>query len=139
MKSITLIPQDSKLKTVLLQRGEGTSTVGLGDLKWYYDLLNYHLLELTLTAGEANLICEVLKDYRFEDDSEQARTIWKRVGAAIQQGQLDQKWSVKRETLIYKLKGLSHLQAIGITKRVLRPSRREVVGEFWDKRETSLN
>ncbi len=120
MESTTLISQDSKLKAALLQRGDNTSAVGLRDLKRYYALLNYHLLELSLTASEAKLICEALKDYRFEDDSEQARIIWKQVDAATQQNQLNQKWSVNREALIRKLQGLTHLQAVALVDAVER-------------------
>ncbi len=87
METKALISQDSKLKATMLQRGEDASTVGLRDLKRYYTLLNYHLLELSLTAGEASLICETLKGYRFEDDSEQARAIWQRVANATKQDQ----------------------------------------------------
>ena len=92
MESKTLVSQDFKLKATLLQRGEDTRLVELRDLKRYYALLNYHLLELSLTVGEASLLCEALKNYRFEDDSEQARAIWKRVANEIQSTQLDQKW-----------------------------------------------
>lgn len=119
MKTKTLISQDSQLRATLLQRGEDASTVSLRDLKRYYALLNYHLLELTFTANEASLVCEALKDYRFEDDSEQARTIWKRVDAAIQRDHLDQKWSVN-STFIPKLRALSHLQAIALVDAVER-------------------
>lgn len=125
MESKTLISQDSKLKAVLLERGEHTSTVGLRDLKRYYALLNYYLLELSLTASEAKLICEALKAYRFEADSEQARTIWKQINDAIQQDQLDQKWSVNREAFIRKLQGLNHLQLIALVDAVERYWARE--------------
>jgi hypothetical protein len=120
MESKTLISQDSKLKAALLQRGENTSAVGLRDLKRYYALLNYHLLELSLTLGEANLICEALKDYWFEDDSEQARAIWKRVNDAIQRDHLDQKWSVNDKAFIDKLQALTHLQAVALVDAVER-------------------
>jgi hypothetical protein len=125
MKSTTLISPDSKLKAAWLQRGEDTSAVGLRDLNRYYALLHYHLLELTLATSEANLICEALKAYRFEADSEQARTIWKRVDAAIQQDQLDQKWSVNREVLSRKLQGLTHLQIVALVDAVERYWARE--------------
>jgi hypothetical protein len=130
MDSKTLISQDSKLKAALLQRGDNTSAVGLRDLKRYYALLNYHLLELSLTAGEARLICEALTDYRFEDDSEQARAIWQRVAAAIQLEQLNQKWSVNQEALIRKLQGLTHLQAVALVDAVER---------YWAREQTDPN
>lgn len=119
MGTKTLISQDSQLKATLLQRGEDASTVGLRDLKRCYALLNYHLLELTLTADEASLVCEALKDYRFEDDSEQARTIWRRVDAAIQRDHLNQKWSVN-STFIPKLRALTHLQIIALVDAIER-------------------
>jgi hypothetical protein len=120
MESKTLISQDSRLKAALLRRGVNTSTVGLRDLKRYYALLNYHLLELSLTANEANLVCETLKDYQFEDDPEQARTIWKQINDAIQQDHLDQKRSVNREAFIRKLQALTHLQAVALVDAVER-------------------
>jgi hypothetical protein len=130
MESKTLFSQDSKLKAALLQRGENTSAVGLRDLNRYYVLLNYHLLELTLTAGEANLICEALKDYQFEDDSEQAKAIWKRVDAAIQQEHLDQKWNVNREAFVRKLQGLTHLQAVALV---------DGVEQYWVREQLNLH
>ncbi len=120
MESKTLVSQDSKLKAALLKRGENTSTVGLRDLRRYYALLNHHLLELSLTVGEASLICETLKDYRFEDDSEQTRTIWKRVNDAIQRDRLEKKWSVNSEAFIHKLHGLTNLQAVALVDAVER-------------------
>jgi hypothetical protein len=120
MKSKTLISQDSQLNAALLQRGDHAETVGLRDLKRYYALLNYHLLELSLTESEANLICEALNSHRFEEDSEQARTIWRWVDDAIQQDQLAQKWIVNHETLIRKLKDLTHLQAVALADAVER-------------------
>lgn len=120
MESKVLISQDSELKSKLLQRGDNASAVGLRDLKRYYALLNYHLLEISLTAGEANLICEALKIYRFEDDPEQARTVWQQVDAAIQQNSLSQKWSVNLETFMHKLQGLNHLQVIALIDAVER-------------------
>jgi len=120
MKTKAAISQDSKLKAALLQRGDNTSTVGLRDLQRYYNLLNYHLLELSLTIGEANLICEALKDYRFEEDFEQTRAIWKRVDHAIQQDHLDQQWSVNGKALVRKLQALHELQAIALVDAVER-------------------
>lgn len=130
MESKMLISQDSKLKSKLLQRGDNASAVGLRDLKRYYALLNYHLLELRLTADEANLVCETLKAYRFEDDSEQARTIWQQVDAAIQQDSLNQKWSVNREAFIRKLQGLNHLQAVALVDAVER---------YWVREQVNRN
>ena len=125
MESTTLNPQELKFKAALLQRGEDTVAVGLRDLKRYYTLLNHHLLELFMTAGEANLICEALKAYRFDDDPEQARTVWKQVDAAIQQNQLDQKWRVHRGNLIRKLQALQDLQVIALVDAVERYWARE--------------
>jgi hypothetical protein len=119
MKSKTLISQDSQLKAALLQRGDNTSTVGFRDLKRYYALLNYHLLELSLTTSEANLICEALKDYQFEDDFEQAQAIWQRVDSAIQCDRLDQKWSVNG-TFIRKIQALTNPQAVALVDAVER-------------------
>ena len=120
MESKTLISQDAQLKAALLLRGDNTSAVGLRDLKRYYALLSYHLLELSLTASEASLICEALKNYRVEDDSEQARVIWKRVEAAIQQDQLDQKWGVDGKAFVRKLQTLNHLQFVALVDAVER-------------------
>jgi hypothetical protein len=120
MKNKTLISQDAQLNAALLQRGDHADAVGLRDLKRYYALLNYHLLELSLTATEANLICEALNNHHFEDDSEQSRTIWRRVDDAIRQDQLTQKWIVNHETLIRKLQDLSHLQAVALADAVER-------------------
>jgi hypothetical protein len=120
MESKTLISQDSELKTVLQQRGEDISAIGLRDLKRYYALLNHHLLEITLTSGEASLICKVLKDYRFEDNLAQSRTIWQQIDNVIQQDQLNQKWSVNREAFIRKLQDLTHLQIVALVDAVER-------------------
>jgi hypothetical protein len=120
MKSKTLISQDVELKTALHQRGENISAIGLRDLRRYYALLNYHLLELSLTASEANLICEALKYYLFEDDPEQTRTIWRQVDTAIRQDQLDQKWSVNREALMRKFQSLTDLQVVALVDAVER-------------------
>jgi hypothetical protein len=128
MERKTLIFQDSKLKTALLKRGDNTSTVGLRDLKRYYALLNYHLLEISLTTDEAKLICEALKDYQFEDDPEQTRTIWKQVDTVIRQNQSDPKWSVNREALIRKLQGLTDLQVVALVDAVER---------YWVREESN--
>ena len=120
MESKTLTSQNPKLKAALLLRGADTSAVGWRDLNRYYALLNYHLLELSLTAGEASLICEVFQDYQFEVDPEQARTLWKQADNAIQRDRLDQKWSVNREALTFKLQGLSHLQGVALVDAVER-------------------
>lgn len=120
MEDTTLISQDSQLKTALLQRGGNPSTIGLRDLKRYYALLNYHLLEISLTASEASFLCEVLKDYRFENDPEQARTIWRQVEQGIQQDHLDQKWSVNGAGFIHKLQALTHLQMVALVDAIER-------------------
>jgi hypothetical protein len=127
MKSKILISQDPELEALLVQRGEDISTVGLRDLKRYYALLNYHLLELRLTSNEANLICEALKDYRFEDDLDRAISIWKRIDTAIQQEQLDRKWSIN-STFISKIKTINHLQAVALIDAVER---------YWVKERSS--
>jgi hypothetical protein len=128
MTSKTLISQEGKLKAALRQRGSHASAVGLRDLKRYYTLLNYHLLELAFSADEASLICEVLADYQFEADAEQARTIWQRVDDAIQLEQLNPKWRVNGECLIRKLQGLNHLQAIALVDAVER---------YWVREESN--
>ena len=119
MESETLVSQNFKLKATLLQRGDDTRLVGLRDLQRYYTLLNYHLLELSLTVSEASLICEALKDYRFENDSEQARAIWKRVANMIQPDQLDPKWRVNGAS-IHKIQSLTHLQSVALIDAVER-------------------
>lgn len=103
MESTTQIFQDSELKAALLKRGETTSVVGMRDRKRYYALLNHHLLEIALTTGEASFLCEALKNYRFKDDPEQAREIWKHVAQGIQQESLDHKWSINDESFVHKL------------------------------------
>jgi hypothetical protein len=120
MESKTLISQDSELKAALLQRGENTSTVGLRDLKRYYALLNYHLLETSWTEGEAHLICEALKGYQLEDDPDQSRAIWKQVHTAVHRDDLDQKWHVNRETFHPKIQALNHLEAVALVDAVER-------------------
>jgi hypothetical protein len=120
MTNKTLISQDAQLKAALLKRGDNTGAVGLRDLQRYYALLNYHLLEFALTAGEANLICEVLQDYCFETDPEQARMIWRRINDAMESNQLHQKWRVNGEALISKLQRLTHLQAMALVDAVER-------------------
>ncbi|WP_146138457.1 hypothetical protein [Chamaesiphon polymorphus] len=119
MKNKIPLSQDSRLEALLLQRGEDIGTVGLRDLNRYYALLNHHLLELCLTSNEANLICEALKNYRFEEDPDRAIAIWKQIDTAIQQDRLDLKWSVN-STLIGKLKVINHLQAVAIVDAVER-------------------
>ena len=120
MKSKTLISQDVQIQSALLQRGEDANTIELRDLKRYYALLNYHLIELYLNQGECQLICEALKDYRIEDDPEQARTIWKQIHAAIVRDNLDRKWNVDRETFHSKIQGLNHSQAFALVDAVER-------------------
>jgi hypothetical protein len=120
MENKILVPQDSKLEAALFERGEDAIAVELRDLKRYYALLNYHLLELSLSASEVHLICEALKDYRVEDDSEQARVIWKQVAAAMQRDQLDQKWNVDSSAFIHKLQTLNHLQFMALVDAVER-------------------
>jgi hypothetical protein len=119
MKNKILISQDSELEALLFQRGEDISTIGLRDLNRYYALLNHHLLELCLTTNEANLICEALKDYRFEEDPDRAISIWNQIDTAIQQDRLDLKWSVN-STLIGKIKAINHLQAVALVDAVER-------------------
>jgi hypothetical protein len=120
MNSKALISQDSELKTALLQRGENFSEVGLRDLKRYYALLNHDLLELALTPDEARLLCAVLKDYRFEDDPEQARMIWQQVDKKLQSQHFDPQWSVNHENLIRKLQGLTNLGSVALVDAVER-------------------
>jgi hypothetical protein len=120
MENLTLTSQDSELKAALLQRGQDASAVGLRDLKRYYALLNHHLLETSWTENEAQLICEALRDYQFEDDLEQARMIWKQVHTAVRQDHLDQKWNVNRETFHTKIQALNHLEAVALVDAVER-------------------
>ena len=120
MKSKTLISQDTYLQTALLQRGEDANTIELRDLKRYYALLNYHLIEIYLTQGECQLVCEALKDYRIEDDPDRARTIWKQVHTAVVRDKLDRKWNVNRETFRSKIQDLHHLQAVALVDAVER-------------------
>jgi hypothetical protein len=128
MNTKSLISQDSELKTALLQRGENVSEVGLRDLKRYYALLNHDLLELALTPDEARLICEVLKDYRFEDDPAQARMIWQQIDKKLQSQPLDPQGIVngaKHENLIRKLQALTHLGSVALVDAVERYWARE--------------
>ena len=120
MKSKTLISQDDQIQAELLQRGEDTNAIELRDLKRYYALLNYHLIEIYLTQGECQLVCEALKDYRIEDDPDRARTIWKQVHAAVLRDNLDRKWNVNRETFHSKIQGLNQLQAVALVDAVER-------------------
>jgi hypothetical protein len=130
MKNKILVPQDSKLEAALLERGEDAIAIALRDLKRYHVLLNYHLLELTLSPNEVHLVCEALKDYRVEDDSEQARVIWKQVAAAMQRDQLDQKWKIDGNAFIRKLQALNHLQFIALVDAVER---------FWIREKSNLH
>jgi hypothetical protein len=120
MERNTLISQDSELKATLQQRGKNLSAVGLRDLQRYYTLLNHELLEITLTPDEASLICRVLKDYRFEDDPERARTIAQQLAHELQEQHLAQQSSINGENLIRKLQGLSNLGAIALVDAVER-------------------
>jgi hypothetical protein len=122
--------QDLEIKAALTERGEDSSGIELRDLKRYYSLLNYHLLELTLCPSEVHLVCDALKDYRVEDDSEQARVIWKQVAAAIQRDQLDQKWKIDGSALIHKLQALNHLQFMALVDAVER---------FWIREKSNLH
>jgi hypothetical protein len=119
MKLKITIPPDYEIEKLLLQRGDNPSIVGLRDLRRYYSLLNYHLLELNLTTDEANLICEALKDYRLEEDSERGRVIWKQINNTIQQEQLDRKWKVN-SAFIGKIKALTHFQSFALVDAVER-------------------
>jgi hypothetical protein len=119
MKNKILIPQNSEIEALLFQRGEDINTVGLRDLKRYYSLLNYYLLELCLTTNEANLICEALKDYRFEEDPDRASGVWKQIDTAIQRDHLDHRWSVN-STFVSKIKVMHHLQAVALIDSVER-------------------
>jgi hypothetical protein len=119
MKLKITIPPDYEIEKLLLQRGDNPSIVGLRDLRRYYILLNYHLLELNLTTDEANLICEALKDYRLEEDSERGRVIWKQINNAIQKEQLDRQWKVN-SAFIGKIKALTHFQSFALVDAVER-------------------
>jgi hypothetical protein len=127
MKNKTPIPQDLELQAALLERGDNPKIIESRDLKRYYALLNYHLLEITLSSSEVNLICEALKDYKIEHDSERARVIWKQIDEAIQRNQLDQKWGVDSKILIRQLQTLNHLQFIALVDSVERYWVREKV------------
>jgi hypothetical protein len=120
MKSKTLIPQDLELHAALLERGEDIKAIESRDLKRYYALLNYHLLELTLSSSEVNLICEALKDYQIEHDSERARVIWKQIDETMKRNQLDQKWGINGKVFIHHLQTLNHLQFIALVDSVER-------------------
>jgi hypothetical protein len=130
MKSKILVSQNPELQAALLERGENPIAIELRDLKRYYSLLNYHLLELTLCPSEVHLVCDALKDYRVEDDSEQARVVWKQVAAAMQRDQLDQKWKIDGSALIRKLQALNHLQFIALVDAVER---------FWIREKSNLH
>ena len=119
MKLKITIPPDYEIEKLLLQRGDNPSIVGLRDLRRYYSLLNYHLLELNLTTNEANLICEALKNYHLEEDPERGRVIWKQINNAIQKEQLDRQWKVN-SAFIGKIKALTHFQSFALVDAVER-------------------
>jgi hypothetical protein len=119
MKLKITIPPDYEIEKLLLQRGENPSIVGLRDLRRYYSLLNYHLLELNLTTDEANLICEALKNYHLEEDPERGRVIWKQINNAIQKEQLDRQWKIN-SAFIGKIKALTHFQSFALVDAVER-------------------
>jgi hypothetical protein len=119
MKLKITIPPDYEVEKLLLQRGDNPSIVGLRDLRRYYSLLNYHLLELNLTTDEANLICEALKNYHLEEDPERGRVIWKQINNAIQKEQLDRQWKVN-SAFIGKIKALTHFQSFALVDAVER-------------------
>jgi hypothetical protein len=129
MKNKKLITKGSEIEAMLLQRGKDTIAVGLRDLRRYYSLLNHHILELCLTTNEANLICEALKDYRLEEDPNQASGIWKQINTAIQRDQLDRKWSVN-SAFISKIKAINHLQAVALIDSVER---------YWVKERSNFS
>ena len=120
MESKMLDFQEPALSIALLQRGEDSRLVELRDLRRYYTLLNYHLLETNWTESEAHLICEALKDYQFEDDPEQARTVWKQIHNAVHRDHLDQKWSINQEIFHRKVQDLNELEAIALVDAVER-------------------
>ena len=120
MKNTTLVSQNAAMNTALSSRGEDWRVIELRDLKRYYALLNYYLLETTWTENEAHLICEALKDYQFEDDPEQARTVWKQIHNAVHRDHLDQKWSINRERFHRKVQDLNELEAIALVDAVER-------------------
>jgi hypothetical protein len=119
MKLKIIIPPDYEIEKLLLQRGDNPSIVGLRDLRRYYSLLNYHLLELNLTTDEVNLICEALKNYHLEEDPERGRVIWKQINNAIQKEQLDRQWKVN-SAFIDKIKALTHFQSFALVDAVER-------------------
>jgi hypothetical protein len=126
MKLKIIISPDHEIEKLLLQRGDNPSIVGLRDLRRYYALLNHHLLELNLTTDEANLICEVLKDYRLEEDPERGRAIWKQINNAIPKDQLvgvptvgNHQWKVN-SAFIGKIKALTHFQSFALVDAVER-------------------
>lgn len=120
MQSQTLISQDVQIQSALLQRGEDPNLIELRDLKRYYTLLNYRLIELYLTESECQLVCEALKDYRIEDDPDRARTIWKQIYAVAMRENLDRKWNVNRKIFHYKIQNLNQLQAVALVDAVER-------------------
>ena len=120
MKNTTLVSQNAAMNTTLPSRGEDCRGIESRDLKRYYALLNYYLLETTWTENEAHLICEALKDYQFEDDPEQARTVWKQIHNAVHRDHLDQKWSINQEIFHRKVQDLNELEAIALVDAVER-------------------
>lgn len=130
MTSKTLFSQDSRLKESLLQRGDTLSAVALRDLKRYYALLNQCLAEISFTEGQACLLCNALKDYGLENNSEQVKAIWQRVAQAIERDQLNPKWGVSGESLIRKLQAFNSLQAVALI---------DAVEQYWIREQSYPN
>lgn len=118
MTSKTSFSQDPRLKESLLRRGDMLSAIALRDLARYYVFLNQCLVDISFTEGQARLLCDTLKGYDLDNNSEQVKAVCQRVVQAIERDQLNQKWGVNGEVLIRKLQAFSSPQAVALVDAV---------------------
>lgn len=93
------------------------------DLGRYYRVLRDSLLRLDLDRDEAFLIVEALKGARFDEGS--YRYVWAEVDQQIRTSGADERWGVRGERLVEKLRNLDPGTAMTLVDAVER---------FWSSR-----
>ncbi len=98
------------------------------DLVRYYALLNETLKTITLSEGEASLICDVLNSTLMEPHT--MKYVWVEVEDSLPDGTAEQ-WGVDGPALVAMLRGLTYAQAAAVVDAAERwwclpPERRTI-------------
>ncbi len=110
----------------LRTRGESRSGTIRRDLGRLYTLYKHALREVSLSPGEAALICDALRGTLI--DATSAALLWIEVADAIRAQDLDQKWQVDGPALTAKIRGLDRttcLALVDAAERFRRESTQE--------------